>query len=76
MISRAPVLDVPSDDYELKGNLLSFWQRTAQATAETCPSFAENEANGFGSVTVALKTLDLESKAVTATGESNCVAAQ
>lgn len=71
-----PLLDVPSDEYELKGNSLVFWQRTAQATADTCPSFAENEANGLGSVTAVLKTLDLETQAVAETGESKCVAVQ
>lgn len=71
-----PILDVPADEYELKGNGLTFWQRIGPATAETCPSFAENEANGFGSVTAALKILDLESKAVSETGESKCVAVQ
>jgi hypothetical protein len=70
------ILDVPADEYELKGNRLAFWQRTGRATAESCPSFAENEANGFGSVTAALKTFNLESKAVTESGESKCVAVQ
>lgn len=71
-----PVLDVPSDEYELKDNRLAFWQRTVPATAETCPGFAENEANGFGSVTAVLKTLNLETNAVSAAGESKCVAVQ
>lgn len=71
-----PILDVPADEYELKDSALSFWQRTAQATAATCPSFAENEANGFGSVNAVLKTLDLETGAVSETGESKCVAVQ
>jgi hypothetical protein len=71
-----PLLDVPADEYELNGNLLSFWQRTARATATTCPSFAENQANGLGSVTAVLKTLDLATKRVADTGESKCVAVQ
>ena len=74
--SGLPILDAPSDEYERKGSLLSFWQRTAQATADTCPSFAENEANGLGSVTAILKTLDLETKIVSDAGESKCVAVQ
>jgi hypothetical protein len=71
-----PFLDVPADEYELKGNRLTFWQRTGPATAENCPSFAENEANGLGSVTAVLKTLDLETRAVGEAGESKCVAVQ
>lgn len=74
--SGKTILDVPADEYELKGNRLSFWERTGQATAETCPSFAENAANGLGSVTAVLKTFDLATKAVVETGESKCVATQ
>lgn len=74
--SGRSVLDVPADEYELKGNLLSFWQRTAQATAETCPGFAENQANGLGSVTAVLKTYDLQTGTITETGDSKCVAVQ
>jgi hypothetical protein len=76
LASGKPVLDVPSDEYELKGKLLSFWQRTEPATAETCPGFAENEANGLGSVTAVLRTFDLETRALSETGESKCVAVQ
>lgn len=74
--SGKPVLDVPADEYELKGAKLSFWERTGPATAKTCPSFAENEANGLGSVIAALKTFDLASQTTTETDESKCVAVQ
>jgi hypothetical protein len=74
--SGKPVLDVPSDEYELKGSNLSFWQRMEQANASNCPSFAENEANGMGSVIAARKTFDIASRAVAETGESKCVAVQ
>jgi hypothetical protein len=74
--SGKPVLDVPADEYELKGKSLLFWERTVQATAATCPSFAENEANGLGSMTAVLKVLDLETNAVSETGQSKCVAVQ
>jgi hypothetical protein len=74
--SGKPILDVPADDYELKGSAISFWQRMETATAGNCPDFAENAENGFGSVTATLKVLDLDTKAVTATGESKCVAVQ
>lgn len=74
--SGKAIVDVPADEYELKGSVLSFWQRTTQATAETCPGFAENETNGFGSVIAELKTLDLEGQTVSDTGKSKCVAVQ
>ena len=71
-----PILDVPADEYELKGSKLSFWERTAEATADNCPDFAENQANGLGSVTAVRKTFDLGTKTVAETGESKCVAVQ
>lgn len=74
--SGQSILDVPADEYELKANVISFWERTSRATAATCPAFAENEANGLGSVTAVLKTLDLNSKVVSDGGASKCVAVQ
>lgn len=71
-----PILDVPADDYELSGDRLSFWQRGERATAATCPAFAENEANGLGSVTADLRTLDLGTGTVSDAGESKCIAVQ
>lgn len=76
LTSGKPVLDVPADEYELTGAKLSFWERVGQATAETCPSLAQNEANGLGSVIATRKTFDLATQAVTETGESKCVAVQ
>lgn len=76
LASGGIVLDVASDEYEVKENLLTFWQRVGQATADTCPAFAENEANGFGSMTAVLKTMDLATKAVAETGERKCIAVQ
>jgi hypothetical protein len=70
------ILDVPSDEYELKDNTVSFWQRTAQATRDTCPTFAENEANGLGSVIAVRKVLDLSTQTVTDSKEAKCVAVQ
>ena len=74
--SGQPMLDVPADEYEIKGNGLSFWQRTVQATADTCPDFAENQANGLGTVTAVMRTMDLGTGSVVETGESKCVAIQ
>ena len=76
LVSGKPILDVPADDYEVKANAIAFWQRTAPATAENCPEFAENSENGFGSVIAVLKVIDLGTKATTETGESKCVAVQ
>jgi hypothetical protein len=76
LMTAKPDLDVPSDEYERQGNVISFWQRMAPATSENCPSFAENEANGLGSVTAVRRTFDLATKAVSDTGESKCVAVQ
>jgi len=76
LASGTAVLDVPSDEYERKGNRVTFWQRMAQATAANCPDFAENTANGFGSVTAVEKVLDLASNTVSETGQSKCVAVQ
>jgi len=76
LASGAAILDVPSDEYERQGNRITFWQRMAQATAENCPEFAENSANGLGSVTAIEKVLDLTTKAVSETGQSKCVSVQ
>lgn len=74
--SGKAVLDVPSDEYELSGDRLSFWQRESRATQETCADFAEHEANGLGSVIAVEKTFDLETHVIAATGQSKCVAVQ
>lgn len=76
LASGAAILDVPSDEFERQRNRLTFWQRMAQATAENCPDFAENTANGFGSVTAVEKVLDLSTRAVSETGKSKCVPVQ
>lgn len=70
------VLDVPADEYVLKDEAITYWQRTERATAVTCPSFAENEANGLGSVIAVEKTFGLAGRTVTDTGASKCVAVQ
>jgi hypothetical protein len=76
LASGNAILDVPSDEFERQGNRLTFWQRMAQATADNCPDFAENTANGFGSVTAVEKVLDLATRAVSETGKSKCVPVQ
>ncbi|PWE56557.1 hypothetical protein DEM27_09255 [Metarhizobium album] len=70
------VLDVPADEYEVSGNTLAFWERTGEATAENCPGFAENQANGMGSAVVERKQLDLKSLKIDKTGEERCDATQ
>jgi hypothetical protein len=75
--SGEAILDAPADEYELKGKTLSYWERTTiKATAKTCPSFAENEANGMGSAIVALKTLNVETGTIKKAGERKCAATQ
>ncbi|CAN7638553.1 hypothetical protein LJR030_001780 [Rhizobium sp. LjRoot30] len=70
------VLDVPADEYEVSGGKLAFWERTGEATAENCPSFAENQANGMGSAVAERKQLDLKSLKISKTGEERCDATQ
>lgn len=74
--SRKPVLDAPADDYALDGKVLRYWERTAEATAATCPAFAEHQANGMGSVIAQEKTLDLATLKGGPTGKSRCDATQ
>ncbi len=76
LASRKAVLDVPSDSYEVKKGELSFWQRTGEATAATCPEFAEHQANGLGSAITQLKVLDLHSGKLTDKGQQRCEATQ
>lgn len=76
LVKRKPVLDVPSDSHEIEKDGLSFWQRIGEATAKTCPEFAEHQANGFGSVIVQRKLLDLSSGEITQTAEKRCEAVQ
>jgi hypothetical protein len=76
LLTAKPILDVPSDEYVLKDQLISFWERTVPATAANCPSFAENTGNGLNSVTAIRKTFDLETRVIKGTGESKCVAVQ
>lgn len=74
--TRQTVLDVPSDDFALEGDTLSFWQRGTQATAANCTTFRKNAANGLGSVISARKLFGIISGKTIATGETRCDAVQ
>lgn len=66
------LLDAPSDAFEVQSGKLTFWERTVEGTPDTCPGFAEFQANGFGTVITVEKTLDFADGNVTATGASRC----
>jgi len=66
------LLDAPSDAFEVSGGKLVFWERTVEGTPDTCPGFAEFQANGFGTVITVEKALDFADGSVTATGASRC----
>ena len=76
LAGQTKILDVASDDYALSGGKLVFWERGAEATEVNCPDFAENQANGMGSVISAEKRFDAKSGALTATGKQRCDATQ
>jgi len=66
------LLDAPSDAFEVRNGKLVFWERTVEGTPDTCPGFAEFQANGFGTVITVEKTLDFADGGITATGASRC----
>ena len=76
LVKRKPVLDVPSDSHAIEKGSLSFWQRIGEATEKACPEFAEHQLNGFTSVIVQRKLLDLSSGKLTQTAEKRCEAVQ
>jgi hypothetical protein len=76
LATRKTVLDVPSDDFALQGDMLTFWQRGGQATPENCATFRENTKNGLGSVISTQKLFSVASGKVTTTGTSRCDAVQ
>ncbi|MBW6419913.1 hypothetical protein KX729_00490 [Rhizobium sp. XQZ8] len=75
--ARKSVLDVPSDDFAVEAGKLVFWQRsTTTATKKNCPSFAENEKNGMGSVISVQKAFDIKTGSVQELGKNRCDATQ
>lgn len=66
------LLDAPSDAFEVRNGKLVFWERTAEGDPDTCPGFAEFQANGFGTVITVEKTLDFADGSVAASGASRC----
>lgn len=76
LAARKKVLDVPADEFEIDGQSLIFWQRGEAASADNCPTFTQNEANGMGSVLATGMVLDLASGKIAETGETRCQATQ
>lgn len=75
--TRAVVIDVPADDDLLiDEDRIVYWERVAAASADTCPEFAEYEANGFGAVIAEERVLDVHTGEIGASGESRCSATQ
>lgn len=72
LTTRKTVLDAPSDDFAVDGDMLTFWQRGEEATAENCSTFKKNTKNGFGSVISRQKHFSIVSGEVTATASSRC----
>lgn len=74
--ARKAVLDVPSDDYALEGDRITFWQRTVEATRKNCKTFAENQKNGFLSMISVQKVFDIKAGTVKDLGKSRCDSVQ
>ncbi|MBO3760630.1 hypothetical protein [Ciceribacter sp. L1K22] len=70
------VLDAPADEYDIEDGFISFWQRAGEATSATCTEYAENQANGFGSVILEHVAFDLQAKTLEKTGDTRCGATQ
>jgi hypothetical protein len=71
------VLDVPADsEITITDDAVTFWQRTAEGTADTCPEFEEYTSNGLGAIIAEEQVLDLASGRLKATGASRCSATQ
>ena len=76
LTSDARLLDVPSDHFEIGDDSVVYWERTEEATPETCPQFAEYRENGFGAVIAEEKRLVFGEAGPTATGERRCDSTQ
>lgn len=71
------VVDVPADDeVTVADSKITYWQRTGEATAATCPGFAENTANGLGSVIAEEMDFAVTTGTSAPTGQSRCSSTQ
>ncbi|HEY8575535.1 MAG TPA: hypothetical protein VIL88_04260 [Devosia sp.] len=72
-----PLLDVRAEDeITVTDNSVTYWQQLIRGTATNCPSFAENQGMGLGSMIYEERVLDLETVTVSATGQTRCSSTQ
>lgn len=75
--ARTVVVDVRADDdLTVEPERIVFWRRIADGTEQSCPEFAEYQANGLGAVIAEETVLDVATGAIAKTGESRCSATQ
>lgn len=71
------VIDTPSDDdITVADDTITYWERIDEGTAENCPDFADNTANGLGSQIAAETNFDVSSGKTSVTGQQRCSATQ
>lgn len=72
-----PLLDARAeDDITIADQIVTYWQKVIAGTAANCEAFAENTANGLGSMIYEERVLDLTTVTVAATGQTRCSATQ
>ncbi|MDB5614384.1 MAG: hypothetical protein JWQ22_2037 [Devosia sp.] len=72
-----PLLDVRADDeLTISETEVTYWPQLIGGTAVNCPSFAENTANGLGSMIYEERVLNLAALTVAATGKTLCSSTQ
>lgn len=72
-----PVLDVPAESHPIiLPQDVIFWAFDAPGTAETCPAYSENTANGLGSMVTAETTYSFIDGSLAQTGDTRCIATQ
>lgn len=72
-----PLVDVGAlDDVTITDTTITYWQKLIGGTAVNCPEFAENSANGLGSMIFEERVLDLATVTVAATGKTQCTSTQ
>lgn len=77
MASNRNVVDIPADaEVTVADDQVSYWQRTGDATAATCPELDQYKADGLGAVIAAQTTLTVATGAIVATGKTHCSATQ
>jgi hypothetical protein len=67
-----PVIDAPAQEISVTEDGVTYWEVTGEADASSCPEYAENTANGFGSVTLSETLFDFESGETSSSGTTKC----